>query len=339
MGLFDRLFGSGARRIGDERLQAAVDQVIARADPRLQAVRGARQRLVPAVAQALAFAGDVAGQIPSSVRLSPENWAQTPLLRAVFARPADIAETLAGSEDLRNFLATQVRAEDAALLFGLVAATRAERTVLGSAIEGDMLRQDVAQKTVSFGDFRLVALAWSEAGARRALADLILDQLVLAALHEVAGQRLRSDQLGAYRQLLLTRLQLLQRSAAGLEPLPGGMASGAAADLERLHGQLAANAAELASLHAAAGLEGCLEPLLGALGRADEIIQPRRIALRLNAMNVIVDDDAANASIIELDEFSTVNPERPRRVGFLASFQRDAVSDRRPDLDALLRTL
>lgn len=338
MGFFDWLFGNRNGYHGNERLDAAIDRVIAGTDPRLKAISGVRERLAPAVEQSLAYAHEMVARIPAKVELTAEQWSHTPLLKAFFTRPADITEALAASQDLRDFLKT-----DAALgmdtLFGVVAATRVERTVLGSAMEGDMLRQDVAQKTVSFNDLRIAGFMRSDAEIRAALEDFVLEQLVLAALRDVASNKQRSDQLGVYRQLLLTRLRLLEQSGAGLDSRLDSTPH-EETDLGRLRSQLAANEAELNELKPSGlGLESYLDPVIEALHSAETIIQPRRVSLRLNAMNIIVGPDVADASEIELVEFSTANPERPRRVGFLVSFPRTAFVERKVDFDALLRTI
>lgn len=336
MGLFDWLFGD--RHNGDERLRAAVDKVIAGTDPRLKAVSGARERLTPAVEQALIYAHEAVGKIPAGIELTPENWSREPLLRAFFTRPADIAGTLSASQDLRDFIKTPA-AVGLQTLHGVVAGTRVERTVLGQAMEGEMLRQDVAQRTVSFTDLRIAGFAASEAEIRSLLEDFVLEQLVLAALRDMAGNKQRSDQLGAWRQLLQTRLRLLEQSGAGLESrLEGG--SREAPDLAQLRRQLAENEAELAAIRPSGnGFERSLDPVLEALRNAGEIIQPKRLNLRLNAMNILVGPEVADAAEIELVEFSTVNPDRPRRVGFLASFPRSAYVERTVDLDALMRSI
>ena len=61
--------------------------------------------------------------------------------------------------------------------------------------------------------------------------------------------------------------------------------------------------------------------------------------MRLNAMNIVVGPEVPDGSDIRLVEFSTANPERPRRVGFLAHFPRSAFVEKTVDFDALLRSI
>jgi hypothetical protein len=339
MAFFEWLFGKRDAAEGeDERVRATIDKVIETVDPRLKAVSNARERLRPSVVSALEWAQGGIARLPPSFELSEANWSGSPLLRAFFVRPADVADALARSQDLREFLAGS-EALGSETLYGILAATRVERTVLGSALQNGMLRQDVAQRTVSFRDFRVAGFTRTEAEIRRGLEDFVVEQAVLAALREISGNRERSDQLDAYRQLLQMRLRLFEQGEEGCDPLRD-TADRQPADLDRLKSELAANEAELSALRSGnIGFDGVLETVSGALDRVREIVAPQRIALRLNAMNIVVGEEETNAADIELVEFSTLNPDRPRRVGFFVHFSRFSVPERKVDLDALMRSI
>lgn len=338
MGFFDWLFGNKSDAPANERLQAAVERVIEGTDPRLKAMSGARERLLPAVEHALAYAHGAVSHIPAGIELTPDNWGRTPLLRAFFTRPGDVGEALSASQDLRDFMKSPA-ASGMAALHCVVAATRVERTVLGHAMEGEMLRQDVAQRTVSFSDMRIAGFTATEDVLRAGLEDFVLEQLVLAALRDVAENRQRSDQLEAYRQLLQTRLRLLEQGGSGVDSMLA-TAPREATDVTRLRNQLAANEAELNEIRpAGVGLDAYLDPVIEALQNAEAIIQPKLIEMRLNAMNIVVGPEVPDGADIRLVEFSTANPERPRRVGFLAHFPRSAFVEKTVDFDALLRSI
>lgn len=341
MGFFDWLFSSplvGEDAAGGERLKHAVERVIEGTDPRLKVVSHAREKLTPAVAQALVFASKMAGSLPPCIEMTPAAWSQSALLRAMYVRPAEVASALSNSLDLRQFLGSP-QAQGLQTVYCAIGATRVERTVLGVAMEGDMLRQDVAQKTVGFRDFRLVGFSPSEGALRARLEEVILEGLVLAALRTIADNKQRTDHLEMYRQLLRTRLRLVEQSGAGLDALLGERAH-EERDLARLRHDLAENEAELNTLHeAGGGRAAALQPVIDALSNAEAVIRADQISLRLNSMNIIVGPEVESASTIDLLEFSTANPDRPRRVAFLVSFPRDAVVEHRIDLDAMLRSL
>ena len=154
---------------------------------------GARERLSPAVEHALAYAHGAVSHIPAGIELTPDNWGRTPLLRAFSRARAMSARRSRQSQDLRDFMKSPA-ASGMETLHCVVAATRVERTVLGHAMEGEMLRQDVAQRTVSFSDMRIAGFTATEDVLRAGLEDFVLEQLVLAALRDVAENRQRSDQ-------------------------------------------------------------------------------------------------------------------------------------------------
>jgi hypothetical protein len=338
MGFLDWLFGKKASCTVDERLNAAVDRVIEGTDPRIKYIGNARQRLSPAVAHALDYAQKFVAPIPSCVEMTPEAWAQSPMLRAMFVRPIDVVNTLSNSLDLREFLQSP-NAQGINTVHCVIGATRVERTFFGVALEGDMLRQDVAQKTVGFNDFRLVGFSPTEEMLRARIEEIALEGLVLSALREIADNKQRGEQLEAYRQLLLTRLRLMEQSGAGLD----GMLQSHSHDgrnIDHLRLQLANNETEITALKAGgSGFDAILERVIEALHNAESLIQAQHISIRLNAMNIMVDDETKDASTIKLLEFSTANPERPRRVALLVSFPRQAVVERRINFDAMLQTL
>lgn len=338
MVFFDWLFGGRASDEGDERLRAAVERVIEGTDPRIRALGNVRERLSPAVAHALDYTRRFVGLLPPVIDMTQDKWTHSPILRAVFARPADVANALSNSVDLREFLASP-QAVGMDRVHCVVSATRVERTVFGTAMEGDLLRQDIAQKTVGFTDFRLVGFSASEALLRERIEEIVLEGLVLAALRNLADNKQRSDQLEAYRQLLLTRLRLMEQSGAGMDSLIDSL-SREGRDIGRMRRELAKNEAELSALKFAGfGFDAVIGQVIEALHNAESVIRPVLISLRLNSMNIVVGPEVADASTVELIEFSTASPHRPRRVAFLVSFPRDSVVERRVDFDAMLQAL
>lgn len=289
---------------GDKaRMNAAVDSVIQGADPRLKALGDARARLSPAVAHALKFAETLVGGLPSSIEMTAQVWSETPLLRAMFVRPDDVTKALSNSTDLREFLESPA-AKAMSTVHCVVAATRAERTVLGAAMEGDRLRQDVAQKTVGFSDFRLVGFSPTEELLRERIGEIVIEGLVLAALRDISGNKQRGDQLEAYQKLQAARLRLMEQGGAGMAAMIEGQ-SHKDRDIAGMRGKLAENEAELAALKTdGSGLSANLELFVNALHNAEAVMQPQNIALRLSAMNIVVGREVTDGADIALTEFS-----------------------------------
>lgn len=326
----------------DARLRAAVDRVIAWTDPRLKLLGDAREKLMPAVAAALAYAREFVDSLPICAEMTAEAWGANAILRALFARPAELRQCISASDALKHFLASP---EAAGLnrVFCVVAATRNERSVLGAAMQSGQLRQDVVRRTVGFDDFRLAGFARSEVELRQRIESLVLEGLALAVLRRIADGKERSDHLAAYRRLLLIRLRLLEQGGAGLSSLFDS-STPAPDEIERMHEhlrhELSLNEAELAALGVGtAGLDGILGLVADTLNDARALIQAQPLSLRLDAMNTLVGADADDAVTVDLLEFSTADAARPRRVAFLASFPRSSVVDRHVDFDAALRGL
>jgi hypothetical protein len=333
MGFFDWLFGH--RTEADAHLNAAVERVIEGANPHLKLLPAARTRLAGPVAHALDYTQTLIASLPASLETTPASWSGSPLLRALFARPDDLAATLSLSLDLREYLASPA-AVGMDWIYCIVAATRIERTILGTVLEGDELRQDVPQKTVSFTDYRLVGFSRSEEELRQRVADLALESLVLAALKTLANNKQRSEQLERYRQLLRIRLRLMDPGGAGMDAVLDSEPH-RRKDIEKLRRQLADNEIEIGAA-GSSGLDAVLDQLVEAMNDPQKVIQAQKVRVRLDAMNIVV-PETGDGQDIDLLEFSTTDPRRPRRIAFLAHFPRSAVIPRPVDFAAALREL
>ncbi|MDE2584425.1 MAG: hypothetical protein KGN39_03430 [Betaproteobacteria bacterium] len=338
MGFFDWLLGAGCDNPEDGMLEAAIEQVMAATDPRLKALAGARERLAPAVAHALDYARRISTEQPPCIEMRPENWSASPVLRALFAQPAEVAHTLSSSPDLREFLGSR-RAEFANSpdpIFCLVATTPVEHATFGTAMEGEMLRREVEQRSVSFKDFRLVGFSPSQADLALRIRDMVLEALVLEALHQVTANRARGQSLEAEHGLLAHRLGLMVQSRAGLN----GLACEGChhQDIALLRRQLAENEAELAASKSAGGwLEEILAQLVRHLSSAETSLPIHPVVLWLTAMNIAVAPGSPDADPITLMEI--VRTVGPRRLAFPAAIPRGSVAPQQIDIAAAMRLL
>ncbi|GBG01725.1 hypothetical protein AZSI13_10520 [Azospira sp. I13] len=333
MGFFDWLLGTSGATPADDALEGAIRQVMAGTDPRLKAMTGARERLAPAVAHALDYARRISTQQPPHTAMRPENWAASPILRALFAQPDDIARTLNSNADLREFLAGHDGGED---IFCIVAATPVEHTTLGTAMENGVLRRDVERRSVSFRDFRLAGLSPSPETLTARIQDMILEALVLETLGQITASKARSQALEAEHRLLEHRLGLLSQSRAGLNSLH--REGDHHQDVELLRRQLADNESALAALRSGSGwLETTLTRLVANLAAAEHCLPIQPVVLWLNAMNIVVAPEDPEATPIPLTEIA--RPDSSLRLSFPARIARRDVALRQLDLDAALRLL
>jgi len=335
MGFFDWLFPLPPRPAGHDDLDHAIDQVMASADPRLKVLTGARERLSPAVARALVYARHVSTRQPPAIPLGAEHWAHQPILRALFVQPDEISHTINQSPDLREYLDhSSSPATDQ--LFCIVAVTPAEHVVLGTAMDGEMLRREVEQHVVSFGDFRLLGFSPGLPALQVRIQEMVLEALVLDALAKIAADRRLSQSLEAEHSLLLHRLNLFSKSRAGLNSLE--VHGPHHQDLDSLRQQLMENEQRLADLKPENGwLEATLAKLVECLTEAPRTLPIQPLELWLNAMNVLQPPQAPDAMPVTLLEVE--RPQRPRRLYFPAIIASTALAPRHLDIDGALRLL
>ncbi|MGP1675589.1 MAG: hypothetical protein ACTS6J_00340 [Burkholderiales bacterium] len=76
----------------DARMQMAIELAVLGIDARLRLVKGYAGRLLPAVANALAYCAALAAAIPGPIDLLPDAWGRDAGLRALFVHSTEIAE-------------------------------------------------------------------------------------------------------------------------------------------------------------------------------------------------------------------------------------------------------
>jgi len=309
MSFFDWLLvGREVPRV-DGALEAAVHHVMQATDPRLAALHGAQERLQPVVAAALDYTKRVITFLTPQIPLTAEAWATTPELRALFAQPGKIPATLAVSPELREFLRTTADKSQETLLC-ILAASPTEQVSFGTSIEEEVPCQEVERRSISFGHFRLSAFARSLSQLQQRIQDTLLEGLVMAAMHRITRQREQTLKLEADHQLLSNRLDLMERSRAGLNGLDPE--HGEQRDSQALRQQLHDNETHLAQLKPGRGwLEATLIAALQVLNEAEQTIRIEPLTLWLNSMNVLVAPEAPDASAITLAQITHPEARRP----------------------------
>jgi hypothetical protein len=196
-------------------LTEAVQRVLHLSAPMVCTVRDCRRELCSPVANALAYIQQALDAIPGPVPLAPENWDHDPLLQALFIDAEEIKTLLARNRSLRSFCAKQ----PAVCAFALLTATKKERTIFGTAVEGDIVRRDVAQTAVEFEDHRIIDPGASLSETRRALQDRTLNALVNHVLERMLQLRSRRDELKEQQRILCIKLKIQQTRMQGLDVL------------------------------------------------------------------------------------------------------------------------
>jgi hypothetical protein len=319
--LFSRLFvASSDSEPGEhlpERVEAAlpevVDLIVKTIDPRLRLVPGYQEKLSAPVRRTVVYMRSLVPEPPPPLELSREAWAADPRVNAFFAAAEDVPVVLGRSTDLRNYFEDPANA-GAKEAIALLAMEMREQNVLGVALEGELLKRDVAQTTVSFSGHRVVMPAATHADMRFELGWRILGGLIQIALKRIEAIQARQRNLEESKAQLATRLRMLQGRKSALDSLaedPDAHQS----EIESLERKLEQAAADLSEAKASlATLGGYIDQVNAVLANPEQHLKVERFRLRVNRMGIKVAEDSPEpASDLTLARIS-VGPDFTRVV-------------------------
>jgi hypothetical protein len=295
MGILKRLFGAdesdadGARQ---QRIDETIERIM-RLHPHLRLARQVEKRLAPAVSTALTYVTDLVETVPPPREASGAAWSDDPYIHAYFAAADDVAQLISRSADLQAYFAQHPDMPEVIAVLGM---EMTERHVLGVGLEGDALRRDVAQTTVSFNDHQVRMCGRSDAELKDEIVRRALDQFGLEAMARIGADSSRRDVLERERALLKTRLMLLERQGAGISAVVGGDAAAESGELARLQAQMDENELALADLglpHEA--IDSALEHVCDVFAQPAQHMSLSTRRLRLDRMNVVQEGSAAEA--------------------------------------------
>jgi hypothetical protein len=319
MGVLDWVFGGQTGRKvpprDDALAKEIVDRIVAATDKRLRSVAGYEKTLREPALATLAYLRGIGDGIPGPVDVNTRAWTDNPQIRALFAKPQDVAATFSRDAGVRNCLA---HSTDPACL-AILALARKERQVFAPAQKGDMIQQEVAQTTVSFGDARILAPATDPIAVRVELGKRAIDFLALRALAQMTAHAQERKDLEQERALLKMRLQIAEQGHVGFADLTSASAVTSAGGVA-LAAKLKENEAALAAFASTGLMTRFLDIVRDVLVNpgAHLRLEPRAIAL--DAMNYRVADEAAATVVLQLRELML--PERPPFAVMLARFPR-----------------
>jgi hypothetical protein len=199
-----------AQDVPSKLVQSSIEAIVQAVEPRLRVVAGYRDELAPVVVRSIRHIDLLVAQLPDPIEISRRAWVNDPLVNALFADADDVTQTLGRSGALRDFFATN---PGVATGFALLRATTTERAVLAPGMMNGTVRQDVAQITVSFAEFRLNAVAPDAAACRRQVADWLLRRLAALALERIVADEARMTERQERKALLAAHLRLLKLHA------------------------------------------------------------------------------------------------------------------------------
>jgi hypothetical protein len=203
------------KRQHEDALNRAIDQVAKTSAPVICFLHNCRHELRAPVEAALDYIQKTMDAIPGPVDLTPSNWGRDRLLQTLFINDEEIQNLLMTSHRLQAFFEKDKALQTVALL----TATKRERTIFGTAMEGDILRRDVAQTAVEFYDHRIMDPSAAAADTQRALRDRALNALVTHTLERLLKIRALKDELKEQQRLLSIQFRIQQTRMQGLDVL------------------------------------------------------------------------------------------------------------------------
>jgi len=222
--LFDRivatLFG-GAQPPADSKAERkliadATEAIVDTVEPKVRHRNRYADKLEPCVRKTIAYLRAIARERLEPVLLSRAAWSDDPRVNAFFATPDEVPACLGRSRELRAFFEDPSNA-DVQEAYALLGMKKEERTVLAPQFEGDTLKQEVAQVTVSFSGHRLLAPAATLAATRLEIGRRIIQRLAQVALSRIIALDQKANELQQHKAYLGARMRLLNLARDGME--------------------------------------------------------------------------------------------------------------------------
>ena len=213
-------------------------------------------------------------------------------------------------------------------------------TVFGVEMNGHILRRDVPQITVSFGDYRISHPTADEQALRTKLRERALNEFIAQALFKVVELSDQKEGLRKRKASLQVQLKALERRQAGLSQL--------LEDDPELQNKIAATRQDLAKVELECSnvrdrfgtLSDVLRHVVSLLSEPENLIRVTPFSLCLDRMNRLIEPrDAERDQLITLARVDFAD--RFSRMGILARFPRSNFvrSANQLDLDAASRYL
>lgn len=334
MGILSRLLHPDNPDTG--QIDEIVERIIA-LHPHLRLARRYRAHLAPAVATSLKYLGDLAQSLPAPREASAAAWADDPYIRAFFVNAGEVAQAISRSADLRAHFERNTDVREAYAVLGM---EMTERHILGVGLEGETLRRDVPQTTLSFSDHQVRMCGNTEDELKMDIVRRLMDQLALEGLERIAAGKSRRDVLERERALLKTRLQLLERQGTGIRGMVGS--GGEKSDeLTQLQTEMEENERNLTSLGIQTdALDRELETVRGVFAQPAQHIFLSSRRVTLDRSNVVLEAASADAGAeLEL-HFARIPTTPPRTRAFsLVRFARADMLPAKSMLDEAARLL
>lgn len=302
------------KRKKDDTIVEWIDRMLQESDPSIRKVPGYREQLRQPFENAMGYLEGLISSIPGPFSISADQWDKDPLTHSLFVDPNEIKSLLQKCAELKSFFQTTGVKTAVALL----TATKKERTIFGTGMEGEIIRRDVPQVAVEFYDHRVVAPAASEDENRQELVHRGLYVLASNALEEFMRIKSLIEELNGERRILDYKLKIHTTRERGIQRLLAGTLE-PDSEIEQARQLLGEIDKQLMEFGQGSGTpKDFLRKLEKILFSAGNFLTEKAITMRLDWMGIKQNDvSAESGNEINLAELEI--PERAKRVAVLAS--------------------
>ena len=293
-----------------------IDYVVNIIEPKLKLAKGYRKRLREPLEICREHCRALVAEIPGPIKLRRNGHGGDPFIKAAFTK----------SELLENLLNQADLARSSALLSGevrvaLLTMTSRERTIFGRKQFGDLMVADAAMRAVTFTDHALVGLSTTLESSRGALEKYSLDILAEAAARELSEVRTKLVDLNQRQERLRAMGKMFgtgtgARMGCVFVPYDPEKSK----KQKEIRELLTETEEEIASARSKSETpDDWLTIVENNLTRPDDILNMRRISLRLNWKNVLTDDPSEKADTITFATFTLAD--EMQREGVLVEYE------------------
>jgi hypothetical protein len=248
----------------------------------VRSLSGYRRRLEPAVVKAIDHVVALADAVPARVEASRRGYGEDDRLAAFFASAERMSQVFGADRALLDFLQGPSGTGTDPVI-ALLAMERTEKKVLGMAVEGDRVQQEVAQIQVSFDKHRLLDPSATEEEHRRLVLRRAFDQLLTLALARISMAGGEREALAAEQSVLRAKLRALQSAGMGF----GEEGGGGKEDAATMEAKLADVEKRLTAAGSGAGtLPMHLDLLADTLEKAPEQLRIETVPLLVDRLGI-----------------------------------------------------
>lgn len=295
--LFERvaaaLFGGrepSTEDAADRQLIAdTLELVVEAVEPRIRLNPRYREKLEACIRTSIAYLRSIGRERLEPILLARAAWTDDPRLNAFFATADDVPACLGRSRELRAFFENPSNG-DVQEAYALLGMKKEERTVLGMELQGETVRQDVAQTAVIFSEHRLVAPSATLAATRLEIGRRIIQRLAQVALSRIVALDMKATELQEHKAYLGARLRMLNLARDGMEGIVKDPAT-IGAQIKAIEGELKETVdGYIEAKSSLATLDGYIKHVDDVFSHPEQHVSLTHTPLRVSRMGIKVDD-------------------------------------------------